>query len=61
MQDVLGHLDLSTYPQAALVLFLGAFLAVLVRAVRSDPGEQQRAALLPLEEDPATRREGTSD
>ena len=52
-KDVISHVDLSLFPQVAMVLFLLVFLAVLVRvARRSGPDAEvwRRAASLPLED-----------
>lgn len=34
IRDTLTHLDLSIYPEVALVIFLGVFAMVSVRALR---------------------------
>lgn len=52
LSDIMGHLDLSVYPQVALVLFLIIFAAVMLRVFsRSRYHEFNRAASLPLEDD----------
>lgn len=51
LSDIMGSLDLSIYPQVAMVIFVAVFAAVMVRLFgRSRSGELNRAAALPLEE-----------
>jgi cbb3-type cytochrome oxidase subunit 3 len=51
LSDIVGYVDLSTYPQAALVLFLGVFAAVAWRSFRRDVKEELEAiGRLPLED-----------
>lgn len=50
LSDIMGHMDLAFWPQAALVIFLGVFAAVAWREWRS-PRRDDTAARLPLEED----------
>ncbi len=52
LSDIMGRLDLSFYPQVALVIFLVVFAAVMLRVFsRSRSHEFNHAASLPLEED----------
>lgn len=52
LSDVIGSLDLSTFPQIALVIFLGVFAAICVRMVRCTTSEQMKAAsMMPLDRD----------
>lgn len=52
LSDVIGSLELSTFPQIALVIFLGVFAAICIRMVRSTTREQMRAAsMIPLQMD----------
>jgi cbb3-type cytochrome oxidase subunit 3 len=51
MSDLISSLDLSTYPQVALVIFLLAFMTVLLRVFRrSCKKEYLRAAMLPVDD-----------
>jgi cbb3-type cytochrome oxidase subunit 3 len=52
LSDVMSNAGLSRYAEVALVLFLIAFVAVVVRVMRpSRRAEMDRAARLPLEDD----------
>ena len=53
LTDIMGHADLSTYPEIGLVIFLVVFVSIVWRVLR--PSAAARAALeqaanLPLEE-----------
>lgn len=51
MSDLMGGMNLATYPTIALILFLMAFASVTLRIVfRSSADEFERAAMLPLED-----------
>lgn len=60
LSDIMGHAGLSAYAEIALILFLAAFVAVLVRTfLSSDRAELDRVSRLPLEDDvPANPRPG---
>jgi cytochrome c oxidase cbb3-type subunit 4 len=62
MTDVVSHSGLAFYAEVAMVLFILAFLAIVVWVFR--PGrtrEMDRAAHLPLEDDePTTPRPGAT-
>ncbi len=49
LTDIMSHMDLSAYPQAALVLFLGVFGAVVwrtyARTTRETMQDRARAAI----------------
>jgi hypothetical protein len=54
LSDIIGGMDVSTFPQIAFVIFLVAFCAIGWRVLR--PNAEQRAALdaaanLPMEDD----------
>lgn len=52
LSDIMGNLELSVYPQIALVIFLGVFAGVLARVLsRSAQAEFREAAVLPLNDD----------
>ena len=56
LSDVMSHAGLSGYAEVALILFVAAFLAVVVRLYW--PGraaELDHAARLPLDDDTTTR------
>ncbi len=53
LSDVMGHAGLSGYAEIAMILFLVAFVAVMLRVtVFSNRREMERASRLPLEDDP---------
>ncbi len=55
LSDIMSRLDLSIYPQIALVIFLVVFVCVMIRAFsRSRAAELDHAASLPLEDDAPT-------
>jgi len=52
IRDTLTHLDLSVYPEIALVIFLGVFVVISVRALRrGKAGEARYASRMPLDDD----------
>ncbi|MBU6414451.1 MAG: hypothetical protein KGS45_13385 [Planctomycetes bacterium] len=54
---MIGSLDLSTFPQIALVIFLGVFAAICIRMVRSTTSDEMRAAsMIPLQAEECERR-----
>lgn len=59
LSDVMSHAGLARYAEIALVLFLAAFVAVAIRLFRpSRKADLERAALLPLDDDPVDHAEG---
>ena len=55
LSDIMGRLDLSFFPQIALVIFLVVFACLMVRAFsRSRIREFDRAASLPLDDGATT-------
>lgn len=57
MTQIISALGLWLYPTIALVLFLAAFVAIMVRVLHpSRRAELLRAAALPLEEDAADQQ-----
>jgi cbb3-type cytochrome oxidase subunit 3 len=53
LSDVVGNAGLSTFAEIAMIVFLVAFVAIVVRLFwpsRKDPLERQR--FIPLEDDP---------
>ncbi|MFN7559465.1 MAG: hypothetical protein ACK5RX_08930 [bacterium] len=52
LSDIMGRLELSAYPQVALVIFLAVFAVLGARVfARARKGEFERAASLPLHDD----------
>lgn len=51
LSDIMSHMQLSTYPQVALVLFLAVFANVVVYVWRMPRALMLRRANLPLEGD----------
>jgi cbb3-type cytochrome oxidase subunit 3 len=59
LSEIMSGVDLSFWPQAALVIFLIAFAAVMVRLFgRSTREEMDAAARIPLEDSVVTPRVG---
>ena len=59
VSDVVQHADLSMWAEVALVMFLGAFLVVSIRALRADRGHAKKMASAALDlEDETTATEG---
>ena len=54
LSDIMSNLDLSAYPQAALVLFLAAFAGIAYRALSARPDDMDRFAHIPFEQPEAT-------
>lgn len=51
LSDIVGHAGLDLYAQIALVLFLLAFLIVVVRLLLpSEQAELRRGAVMPLDD-----------
>ena len=62
LTDVMSHSGLSGYALIAMILFLIAFVAILVRVFQpSRRQEFDRAGRLPLDDDPPTSHPGASD
>lgn len=54
--DIIGSLNISTYPQVALIIFIAVFIAVSVRLFTKTTREQYKGAgELPLDEAPVRR------
>ncbi|MEC9374587.1 MAG: hypothetical protein VYC34_12120 [Planctomycetota bacterium] len=55
LTDIMSNADLSTWPQAAMLIFFGVFLLVVIRVLAlSDRVDMDRRAALVLEEDDQT-------
>ncbi len=63
LSDIMGHAGLSRWAEAALVLFLFAFLVIVARLFWPGRGkEMDEAARMPLEDDlPGTNRPGAHE
>jgi len=60
LSDIMSGMHLSTYPEVALVLFLGAFAAITVHVFHSkNAASWDLARQLPLESDGASVRADT--
>ena len=56
MSDIVSNMNLATFPQVALVIFLGVFIAVSWRVLRNRHSKDYaEAAQLPLEDAPRDR------
>ena len=56
--DIIGSLNISTYPQAALLIFIGVFVAVSARLfLKSTRQQYEGAGLLPLNEAPVRTKD----
>lgn len=54
LTDIVSAADLTIFPKIGLVLFLAAFIALMVRTfVRYGPARAGAAAAMPLEDDDA--------
>ena len=51
LSDIVGHAGLAFWPQVALVIFLGVFIAVSWRVWFKPTREHDQAAGIPLDED----------
>jgi cbb3-type cytochrome oxidase subunit 3 len=57
LSDIMAGLDLTVFPQVALVIFLTVFAAVIARTLRrSRRAELTHAAMLPLDDGPIQNR-----
>lgn len=50
LSDIMSHMDLTVWPEAALVIFLGVFAAVTIRVWRA-MGTHEHLSRIPIEED----------
>ncbi len=58
VSDVVQHADLSVWAEAAMVMFLGAFLVVTIRVLRQDPTDARSMAHTPLADDEPGAQKG---
>lgn len=53
LSDIMGHMDLSVYPQIGLVIFLAVFGLVVARLMgRASAAKSREHALIPLADEP---------
>lgn len=57
MSDIVSSLELSVFPIVGLVLFVGAFLIVTIRALSTSRSSCERWSNLPLESDSVDAKE----
>lgn len=56
LSDIMSGVDLTLFPKVALILFLAAFAALMIRTfTRFAGGRDTIAASMPLQDDIATR------
>jgi hypothetical protein len=61
LSDIMSAMHLSSYAEAALVLFMLAFLAIGIQVLRSrEASTWERARHLPLEPEGATPEQGAA-
>ena len=53
LSDVMSHSGLTVYAEIALIVFLAAFAAVVIRVLAAKRHDMDRAARLPLDGDDA--------
>lgn len=65
LTDIMSHMDLHVYTQIGLVIFLIAFIAVVVRVLLTKREDSHRLAMAPLDDGTTTERgnhePGTTD
>lgn len=50
LSDTVRHIDLSVWPEAALVIFVGVFVLVTLRTLRNGRGLEKQMAAAVLDE-----------
>jgi|GEM_PF-3588285 len=50
LSDTIRHIDLSVWPEAALVLFVGVFVVVTLRTLRAGKAYERTMAAAALDE-----------
>ena len=53
LSDIMGNMDLAVYPILALVLFVGVFVLVTGRALRTSRATHDRWSRIPLDQSDA--------
>lgn len=59
LSDVVSGAGLSSFAEIALLIFLGVFIAVALRAFLSPRAAMDHAARMPLEDEPSSSRAGS--
>lgn len=49
-RDVISHMDLSVYAEVPLIIFVGVFIAVAIRVMRTPKERWQGCADIPLDD-----------
>jgi len=58
LSDIMSHAGLAGYAEAAMILFMVVFLAIVIATLRpSKRRDMDAASRLPFEDDPASGRE----
>ncbi len=55
MSELMSAMDLSVWPKAALVIFLGVFVIVAWRTLREPNKDVKHYASLPIDDEPLAR------
>lgn len=58
LTDIMSHLELHVYAEIGLIIFLIAFLAVVIRVLTTRRTDSDRMASLPLQDDTALSSKG---
>ena len=56
-REVMSHMDLSIYAEVPLIIFLGVFIAVTIRVLRTPRDRNAACARIPLEDGVVTGKE----
>ncbi len=60
LTDIMSNMELSIYPQIALIIFFGIFVAVAYRALRTTSQAAKTRAALPFDETDTADQEASS-
>lgn len=52
LSSIVGSVDISFWPQIALVIFFGIFVTAAIQIFRMDKGVSESVSRLPLDESP---------
>lgn len=58
LSEIMSRMDLTVWPIAALVIFVGVFIVVARRAFARTSSENEHAAAMPLSDDAETATRG---
>ncbi|MFT3686810.1 MAG: cbb3-type cytochrome c oxidase subunit 3 [Phycisphaerales bacterium] len=56
LSDIMSHVELTLYPLVALVIFIGVFVLVVGRAMRTNRTRHEQWARIPLSDEPVEPR-----